>query len=116
MQGDLEHARALYAEGLALPWDKRNLFGVAFYLEGVASVTAALGHAAQAARLLGAAEAVREAAHAPRQAYERDIYETVALVRATLDQQTLAARWAEGRALPVEQAVTAALELVQSGR
>jgi tetratricopeptide (TPR) repeat protein len=117
LQGDLERARALYEEGLALPWDKRNLWGVAFYLEGVAGVTVARGHAAQAARLLGAAEALREAAHAPQQAYERDFYElVVARLRATLDHQTYAARWAAGRALPAEQAVAAALELVQSGR
>ncbi|MGH2345516.1 MAG: ATP-binding protein, partial [Chloroflexota bacterium] len=117
LKGDLERARASYAEGLALPWDKRNLWGVAFYLEGAAGVAAALGQAAQAATLLGAAEALHEAVNAPAPPSERDLLgRTIALIRDALDEEILAAAWAAGRILPVEQAIAAARELVSPAR
>jgi len=67
---------------------------------------------AHAARLLGAAEALRESAGVPlppvhRVDYERD----VALVRAALDEDAFAMAWAEGQAIPLEQAIAEALAI-----
>jgi hypothetical protein len=64
----------------------------------------------RAARLLGAAEALRtvigvQRPPAARPAYTRD----VASARALLDDATFAAAWAAGRALTLEQAIAEAL-------
>ena len=65
----------------------------------------------RAARLFGAAAALRESANFPlspvmRADYERDL----AVARTQLDVTTFAAAWAAGRALTLEQAITEALE------
>jgi DNA-binding NarL/FixJ family response regulator len=75
-----------------------------------------LGQPARAAGLFGAAEALREALHAPlapiaRADYERD----VAAARAQVDGPTWKAAWAEGRAMTMEQAVTEAEQIAVSG-
>jgi DNA-binding NarL/FixJ family response regulator len=64
----------------------------------------------RAARLFGMAEALREAADVPllpsdRAGYGRD----VATVRTVLHPVAFAAAWAEGRAMPTEQALAFAL-------
>jgi len=59
---------------------------------------------------MGAAQALREALGAPLPPVERGAYEqTVAQARAHLDTATWAAAWAEGPAMPLEQAVAYAL-------
>jgi predicted ATPase/DNA-binding NarL/FixJ family response regulator len=106
-QGDFAAARALYAEGMAAAQEQGSAFHVAVLLDSFASLAAAEGQIARAARLLGAAEAARAAsgvALAP--VYRRDFYDAfVATVEAALDGGTLAAARAEGRALSWEQAI-----------
>jgi tetratricopeptide (TPR) repeat protein len=106
-QGDQARAGRLHREGLALAWkigDKRR---AAFCLEGLA---VAVGQQPRyAARLFGAAEALREAIgsplpHAERATYERD----VATLRAA-DPGAFDAAWAEGRAIPSEHVLAGAL-------
>jgi hypothetical protein len=64
----------------------------------------------RAARLCGAAAALREAIGAPLSAAERtDFDRTVAAVRAALGEEAFAAVWACGQALPLEQAIAEAL-------
>jgi len=84
---------------------------IAYGLMGMAGI-AANRQPAHAARLLGAAEALRESAGVPlppvhRVDYERD----VALVRAALDEDAFAMAWAEGQAIPLEQAIAEALAI-----
>ena len=63
-----------------------------------------------AARLFGAAEALRETLRAPILAFQRQSYvRGVATVRAQLDEAMFAAAWAEGRAMTLEQAIAYAL-------
>jgi tetratricopeptide (TPR) repeat protein len=63
-----------------------------------------------AARLLGAAEALREAMGAPLPAvYQPDHERTIVCLRAALDEGEVAAAWAEGRAVSLSQAVAEAL-------
>ena len=70
---------------------------------------AALGHAAHASSLLGAATGVREEIGAPLAPADRQDYEsTVATVRSALDHAFLPA-WAAGRAMRLEQVVHTAL-------
>jgi hypothetical protein len=76
-------------------------------LEILARLTSALGQATGAARLFGAAEALRKVIRLTRYnpseqaTYERAVTNT----RAQLDPQTFAQAWAEGRAMPLEQVI-----------
>jgi len=105
-QGDYTSSQALYQEGIAVArkaGDRRN---TAFGLEGLASAVAALGQCAWAARLWGAAEALRETTGAPIPPVERPAYESsVAAARAQLGEKPFAAAWAEGRLMTPEQAL-----------
>ena len=82
--------------------------GIAFNLEGLAGVVAGQGDAARAARLWGAAEAVRAVLGAPQPPADRAKFAPM-VEAAQVDPGTWAAAWAEGRALPVEQAIASAL-------
>jgi predicted ATPase/DNA-binding XRE family transcriptional regulator len=64
-----------------------------------------------AARIFGATEVLRETLSAPVLPSEQHFYERgVATLRAQLDPAALAAAWAEGRAMSLEQAVAYALK------
>jgi predicted ATPase len=109
-QGDYAAARALYEESLAIFREIGDQQGVAYNLEGLAAVVAALGQPGRAARLFGAAEALRAAIGAPLAPNEQAEYDRdVAVARAALDEAAFAAAWAQGRALSLEQAITLAL-------
>jgi non-specific serine/threonine protein kinase len=107
-QGDNPTARSLYTESMVAAQEQGSAFHVAILLDSFASLAAAEGQAARAARLLGAAEAVRQASDvtlAP--VYRRDFYDAIiAAVQAALDAGALKAAWAEGRAMAWEQAIT----------
>ena len=79
-------------------------------LAGLAAVALAQEDGARAARLWGAAEALRENAGVAMWAADRVEYERqrVAL-GAGIDERALAAAWAAGRALAPEQAIAEAL-------
>jgi hypothetical protein len=79
---------------------------------GLAGVAAAAGGARRAARLLGAAAALLATAGLlqPTPGWRDDHARATAAARAQVDEQTFAAAWAEGRAMPLEQAVAYALE------
>ena len=110
-QGNYAEAVALYRETIARWVELGYRAAIAHQLESLAFIAAAQGHSLRAARLLGAAEVVREAAKAAMARREREEYErVVAEVRARLDQATFAAAWAEGRAMPLEQAIEYALD------
>jgi hypothetical protein len=96
----LQSSHALGARGL-----------LAEALGGMAWVAVAEGQAARAARLGGAAEALREvlgAALYPLLSPGHD--QAVAAMRGALGVEAFAAAWAEGRALPLDEAVALALE------
>jgi predicted ATPase/DNA-binding SARP family transcriptional activator len=111
-RGDHATARALFGESLETLRELGLTTGMARLLEGFASLAAAQGQAERAARLLGASEASRAArdygAWAP---LGHGWYgHALASVRAALDEAALAAEWAAGRAMPLEQMVDYALE------
>lgn len=108
-QCDDAAARAHYQEGLAL-WqetgDKRHL---AACLEGLAGVAGAEGRPELAARLFGAAAALRDDLAIPLPALDRTLHERdVAAVRAALGEEPFATAWAEGRSMTLEQVTSAA--------
>lgn len=76
-------------------------------LEGLATVAALQGELVWAARLWGAAEALREAIGTPiPQVHRLDYARAVAQARAQAGNDTFARAWAEGRTMTLEQAVT----------
>jgi tetratricopeptide (TPR) repeat protein len=106
-QHDLAGAAVRFGESARLLHVLGAGEGVAMNLIGLATVMIQHQELVQAARLLSAAEAQhRIAASAERAEYDR----TVAVVRAHLDEATFAAAWAEGRAMPLEQAIAEALD------
>ena len=66
---------AFMAESLALRREMGERLGIAECLEELAAVAAGSGEPARAARLLGAAEAIRMAIGAPLPPYDRPAHE-----------------------------------------
>jgi predicted ATPase/DNA-binding XRE family transcriptional regulator len=108
-QGDAPAARAAADEALALSIEQGNMLYIAAALEVLAIALTALAEPARAARLWGAATALREALGAPLEVTDRADQEcAVAAARASLGAGRLAALWAEGRMLTPERAIAVA--------
>ncbi len=115
-RGDYGQARAHLNESLALMQEIKNRRGIASVLEGFATLTMLQQQARLAARLLGAAEALREAISAPVPPDERDDNEqSVAAARTQLGEKSFTAAWAEGRKMTPEQALAADAALEHCG-
>jgi predicted ATPase/DNA-binding CsgD family transcriptional regulator len=107
-QGDLNGAAALYADSLGV----RGVptFVTIECLEGLAGVAAGRGQHQRAARLLGAADVMRDTIGFPRVAPDRDHYERlVGAVRAGLGEAAFGTAVAQGRAMGLDDAVAYAL-------
>ena len=113
-QGDYREAAAFFSESLKIRQALGYLRGVAYSLEGLASVAAGQGAALPAARILAAAERLREDVGSPPAANERPGFDRrVATVQEAIgDEGAFARAWAEGRAMPLEQAIELALDTV----
>ncbi|MEZ4564010.1 MAG: tetratricopeptide repeat protein [Thermomicrobiales bacterium] len=111
-QGDHARAIALYRESLELQAEVGDLRGIAWSLERIPALPVAWQWPEQAAQLFGAAAAARDAAGLPLPPAGRDWYDrAVAEVQAHLGEAAFRAAWAAGRALPLPQAIAAALAL-----
>ncbi len=113
VQGDHTTARTLYEKSLIRSRSKgvnSNIASLNIVPEGLAAVVAAQGEPTWAARLWGAAEALRDAMGTPiHHVYRADYEQAITAARAQLGQKAFAAAWAEGRTMTPEQ-VVAALE------
>ena len=112
-QGNYLDAGALRREGLAILWEVGERgSAIAYSLEGLAAVEAALNSALRAARNWGAAERLREESRSSQQPRNRVSYEerVVAARAALADDAAFERAWKEGRALTLEQAIELALE------
>jgi len=115
LQGDLERAAGQYQESLALLGETRDKWIrdkwiATECIEGLALIASAEGKHERAARLLGVAEAARETfgITMPRpEAGDQKQFWTA--IRERPEGTALAATWAEGRAMPLEQAIEYAL-------
>jgi tetratricopeptide (TPR) repeat protein len=118
-QGDIDAARQFFEESLALSRELGIKALVASCLEGLAGVDAVRGDPERAARLLGAAEALRTAIHQPIEPADRADYERfVAAARSRLDEASFKAAWEAGAHLSLEEATELALaepRLTRSG-
>jgi tetratricopeptide (TPR) repeat protein len=112
-RGDAPRAATLFSKSLTQHKETGDRQGVLEVLEGLAHLSTA-HQPARAARLFGAAEALREGVGAPLPPIERPACEqAIAALRATLGEEALATAWAAGRALAaeaMEPAITYALE------
>ena len=112
IQEDYAAAFALYEESLTIAKVADHKWEIAFCLEGLAEVALAEGQPVQAARLCGAAEALRKANGTPippvyRADYERMVTDT----RKQLGEQAFAATWAQGQAMTLDQVLAAQREM-----
>jgi hypothetical protein len=113
-RGNYGYAAAVHQESLHLRWDAEVWEDVAASLADLAALAAAVEQPEQAARLFGAAAAVREETgralvpHFP----ERAVFERAeARARAALGATAFTAAEAAGRALPRERAIAEAAAL-----
>jgi hypothetical protein len=108
--GALDEAEERYRETLR-EWHHLGHRGaIAHQLESMAFLAQARAEPLLAARMLGAAEALREQAGSVMLDFERASYEPmVASVRAALDDAAFEAAWAVGRSLNADDAVALAL-------
>jgi predicted ATPase/DNA-binding CsgD family transcriptional regulator len=105
LSGHSEQAEALCQEGLALASKLVDVtWEIASYLEGVAQLVVPEGEPVWAARLWGAAEALRETSRTPLPpVYRADYDRAVIAARVQIGEQTFATAWAQGRGMPLEQ-------------
>jgi predicted ATPase/transcriptional regulator with XRE-family HTH domain len=104
--GDTPRALALFREALGMHIETGNQAGIAECLAGVACVSTRMGKVETAACLFGASEALREAAGAVlwpanRIAYDRNLD----LLKKSLTEERLTSAWAQGRSMPITQAI-----------
>ncbi len=100
----------MYREGLALFNGGRQKVEAVECLEGLAAVLPGVGEAERAARLAGAAEALRGVMGVPLPPTDQaDHEQTVATVREVLGEAAFVAAWEVGRSLSLEVAVAEAL-------
>lgn len=117
-QGDYPAAHSHFEESLSHYWELGDRAGMAFSLEEWAIMEAAEGLPERAARLWGAAEALRAATGSPIPPVRRDRHDReVAGVLEQLGETGFSAAWEEGRRVTVQEAVSYVLgETVRDAR
>jgi len=109
-QGDAGQARAHIAVSLTLARELADRASMARALEGLAQLGVVQGMPHRALQLAGAAAALRDSIRAPTAPVERSRLERrLTPARRALGERAAQAAWAEGRALPLQQAVALAL-------
>ena len=110
-QGRYKEAETIYRDTILLFQEQGQYAAIAHELECFAFIAGAVGQNERAARLLGAAEALRESISSSMTPMERPEYETfIAKLHQVMAEETLKAAWEQGRALSMEAAIQLALE------
>ncbi|HLY25104.1 MAG TPA: adenylate/guanylate cyclase domain-containing protein [Aggregatilineales bacterium] len=109
--GNLDKALDSYRNTILRWKDLGHRAAIANQLECFAFIARAQDQFERTAKLLGAADLLRDATGAPMTDYERVEYDgEIAALRAQLDQPTFEAEWAAGRAMTMDEAVQYAIE------
>jgi predicted ATPase/class 3 adenylate cyclase len=109
--GKFDEAIGLYKMVLPIWQDFGHRAAVAHELECLGYIANAQDDGYRAARLLGAAEAIRKTINSTTNGVELVEYEReIAALRASMDENEMQAAWAEGRAMTIDQAIEYALE------
>jgi non-specific serine/threonine protein kinase len=110
-EGNYSQARRFYEEELVVARELGHKIAIQATVDAIGQLAAAERQPARAARLMGAAEAMRDALHVPvPYSWRADHDRAVNTARVALGEDAFAAAWAEGRAMPLDQAVVHALE------
>jgi predicted ATPase/DNA-binding SARP family transcriptional activator/Tfp pilus assembly protein PilF len=110
LNGEYERAVKMYRESLSLFRTVGDKRGILECLEGFAKLNALHRDYEHTARLLGAANALRQAIHSPLPPSERESHElSVNEANLALGEHAFSAAWSEGGALTLDQAVDDAL-------
>jgi predicted ATPase/DNA-binding XRE family transcriptional regulator len=116
-EGNYDRARTLNTDALRRGRHLDNRPWLARGIEHLALVEAADGDAARAARLFGAAAALRERFGAATAPHDREFSERhIATARARIGEDAFAAAWADGAAMSLEDAIADALDERDGGR
>ncbi|MBD0370131.1 MAG: winged helix-turn-helix domain-containing protein [Pyrinomonadaceae bacterium] len=110
-QGQFERGKALLRESLELHYELQDRWRVASVLESLAAIASEQQEHERSAKLLGSAEALREAVGTPLPQVEhedRDHYLKTA--REALGEEKFTSLWLEGRTMNIEQIVAYALK------
>jgi predicted ATPase/class 3 adenylate cyclase len=108
--GKYVEAKQNYRETIKVFQDYGNRPAVAHQLECFAMIAVAEEEPQRAARLFGAAEAIREATgHKPTDEEQAEEAQFVSRLRAMLPEAEFNALWAEGKSMAIEQAIRLAL-------
>ncbi|MGD8585080.1 MAG: adenylate/guanylate cyclase domain-containing protein [Chloroflexota bacterium] len=114
--GDLDAAEAGYRESLARFHWQGHIAAVAHELECLAFISRRRNDLERAARLLGAAEVLREQAETPMLANEHEEYDLeLVSLKEDLDAGTFERAWVAGRVMGINQAVEFALSGQMTG-
>jgi tetratricopeptide (TPR) repeat protein len=109
--GALDEAEAVYRETIRAWQHLGNRGAIANQLESFAFLAVARGDLHRAARLLGAAAALRELVGAIMLGPEQVEYDRhLAQLRGSLEPEVLEEEWAVGRAMSMDEAITFAVE------
>jgi predicted ATPase len=109
---DYTRATAMLQEGLHLQYELGDRWRVASMLENLGGLARVLQQCEQAVWFFAAAAALRAAVGTPRPPVEQTAHDRhVTSLRDTLGAEAFATHWAKGRALPLDQVITCALEL-----
>jgi predicted ATPase/DNA-binding SARP family transcriptional activator len=119
-QGERSYAHALFTECLSLSREIGDADGIAYALEGIAGVFSAREAspqaATQAARLFGAAEALRETIGAPLSSPEQAQYApSIRNLRGLLGEPAFGQAWKQGRQIMTSSPLEDALDDLLSG-
>ena len=110
-EGRIDDARPVYRQAIREWQDLGRRAAVANMLENFAFMARTDGQPERATRLLGAAEAIRDEIHVDMTPWEREEYNReLVLLRQELPSSPLAAEWAAGRAMTLDEAVDYAVE------
>jgi len=111
--GNLTQARSIYRDTIKHWQNFGNRAAIAHQLECFGFLAIHDEEPQRAAKLIGAAEAVRERAQSPMAEYEQAEYSAaVAQLRSMLPEAEFHALWTAGRSMTMEQAIAFALENV----
>jgi predicted ATPase/transcriptional regulator with XRE-family HTH domain/Tfp pilus assembly protein PilF len=113
---DYGPSRSYYYQGLRIAWEIDTKQVIYEAIEGLVQVAAFATppDPARAAKLLGGADAVREAANAPRYAEEqRQIEDARADSQGLLEDAAWQAAWVEGHAMTIDEAIDYALSVAE---
>jgi hypothetical protein len=112
-EGHFRKAESMYHETIREWQQIGHRAAVAHQLESLAGIARIMEAGGRAARLYGAAEALRDKIGIPMTVREHVEYEQqVATLRAGMDEADFKANWSAGRSMSMDQAITLALETV----